>query len=416
MRPHNQTVHPILTVIRLLLAAVFILSGFLKAVDPWGTALKTAEYFHAFGMGWMEGSQYVLSILQSAVELWLGFLLLFRLARRTAPLVAMAFLIFFTGLTLYIALTDPVSDCGCFGDAIKLTNWQTFAKNLILLPLSVVLYLHARRQPNPARVSKLVLSVILLLFALLPGLSSLRTLPWIDFLPYRVGTNIPRKMSIPPGESQGEYKTTLIYRNLETGEDREFEITDTTWYDSARWEFVDTRTETVEEAFTPEITDFRIFGEQGDLTAELLEEEELFVFVVDDLDRLAPADGRKIAQAAEFAERNGIRTVCLTTSPPEKAARVEQLSGYPIPCLNMDGTTMKMFLRAHKGLVILQRGTILAKMNLRTVPDMSRADDPSAVAYVVRTTHNSLRNILISIYAIVILGLLVSRYRCKKPY
>ena len=133
---------------RIALALVFIFSGFVKAVDPWGTAIKLGEYFHAFGMDALSGGRYAFSILLSSAEMLLGFCLLFRFGfvRRRLPGLMLIVVGFFTLLTLVLALWNPVSDCGCFGDAVKLTNWQTFYKNLILLLLAVVVWFGSYRK------------------------------------------------------------------------------------------------------------------------------------------------------------------------------------------------------------------------------------------------------------------------------
>ena len=188
-----------ITLIRIVLGVVFIASGFLKGVDPWGTAIKSNEYLVAFGMEWLSDTAYILAILQCAFEMWLGLLLLFNQLRSFTRFFTLLFMLFFTVLTLIIALTDPVSDCGCFGDAIKLTNWETFIKNLILLPLSVILFLHMRREIVTDRPRGGIITTTLLL-ALFPSLSATYSLPsgamasWqgrLNGLPLMKGTGWP---------------------------------------------------------------------------------------------------------------------------------------------------------------------------------------------------------------------------------
>ena len=140
--------HTFLTgLLRWIVAGVFIFSGFVKAVDPWGTAIKFGEYFNAFGMGWLSGAEYAFSILLSASEMLLGFCLLFRIREKSVTTLLTILLGFFTLLTFVLALWNPVADCGCFGDFVKLTNWQTFFKNVILLLFTVVLWRTAWKQP-----------------------------------------------------------------------------------------------------------------------------------------------------------------------------------------------------------------------------------------------------------------------------
>ena len=398
------------TLIRIVLGTVFIVSGFLKGIDPWGTAIKTGEYFTAFGMEWLSGTAYVLAILQCALEMWLGLLLLFNQLRSFARFFTMLFMLFFTVLTLIIALTDPVSDCGCFGDAIKLSNWETFIKNLILLPLSILLFLHTRHEIISEGPKGGVI-VATLALALFPPVSAIYSLPWIDFLPYKVGTNIPAGMYVAP-EDRGVTHTTLLYKNLETEETHEFELTDTTWYDNNLWEFVDTHVVEISKGKEPVITNFVIFDQEGDITTEILSEDEVFILVADRLENVSERDAKRFARIARWTREKGIRTICLTTSSLDGDSRLGQQ--IQVPCYNIDATTLKTMLRAHNGLVILEQGTILSKKNLRQVPNFEKSNAGSGLEFVLdRMVSNNERTFII-IYIILIAVLLIgTRSRCK---
>ena len=401
-----------ITLIRIVLAIVFIVSGFLKGVDPWGTAIKTGEYFTAFGMEWLSGVSYILAVLQCAFEMWLGLLLLFNQLRSFARFFTMLFMLFFTVLTLIIALTDPVSDCGCFGDAIKLTNWETFFKNLVLLPMSVILFVHMRREivTDSPRGGILLATLALALF---PPLSAAYSLPWIDFLPYKVGTHIPAKIYVAP-EDRGITHTTLLYKNLETDEIQEFELTDTTWYDNSRWEFVDTRLVEISKGKEPEITNFSIFS-QEDITEEILSEDEIFILVADRLEEVGERNATRFGRIARWTQEKGIRTICLTTSPLDRAPGFQQAAGIAIPCYNIDATTLKTMLRAHNGLIVLERGTIITKKNIRQVPNFEKAGVDSGLEFVLRRLHSNNEKTFIIIYIVLIFGLLLGKQSsCKK--
>lgn len=387
---------------RLVLGAVFLASGFLKGVDPWGSAIQMDEYFAAFGVEWLSGARWVLAVGQSALEMWIGLLLIFNQLRRFSRLVALLMMIFFTILTLVTALTDPVADCGCFGEAIKLTHWQTFIKNIVLLPLSIVLFVHTPREGHAA--PRLRVVGITLLMALAPGLWAMRALPWIDFLPYKVGADLTALTTVPP-ELRGESKTTVIYRDLTTGAEREFEVTDTTWYDATRWEFVDTRTTVLSEGAQPTISNFVIFDADHDVTAELLAEREVFLLVVDRLDELPARWAGRLGRAARWAAERGIRAVALTTSPLEQAEAFQRRIGAVLPTYNIDATTLKTMLRAHRGTVILRSGTIVAKKNLRQLPDLAQAGYRSGLEYVLDRERRAGERAVVAIYALLILGL-----------
>jgi uncharacterized membrane protein YphA (DoxX/SURF4 family) len=396
--------------IRIVLAFVFIASGFLKGVDPWGSAIKMNEYFTAFGMEWLSGVRYVLAVAQSTFEMWLGLLLLFNRMRTFSRLFTMLLLIFFTVLTLVTALTNPVSDCGCFGDAIKLTNWQTFIKNAVLLPLSIILFVHTRREGALApRLRVIVLTFVL---SLAPGLHALRALPWIDFLPYKTGVHLPSQTTVPP-ELQGESKTTVIYRNRETGVEQEFETSDTTWYDGTRWEFVDTRTVVISEGAEPAISNFVIFDRDRDVTADLLAAPEVFLLVADRLEEVTLRQGERFGRTARFANDRGIPAVCLTTGSLDGAEAFQRKIGAVVPCYNIDAKTLKTMLRAHNGLIILRGGTIVTKKNLRQVPDLAGANYESGLQYVLDRERRGNELAVVMICVILILGLSISCKRLK---
>lgn len=381
---------------RIALALVFIFSGFVKAVDPWGTAIKLGEYFHAFGMDALSGGRYAFSILLSSAEMLLGFCLLFRFGfvRRRLPGLMLIVVGFFTLLTLVLALWNPVSDCGCFGDAVKLTNWQTFYKNLILLLLAVVVWFGSYRKKecwdwNPdvpehdsGHLIEWSLGLLFLLFSLGVGLYSLRHLPLIDFLPFKAGVNL----AVQGDKSGTDLVTTLIYKDKTTGQNHEFSLSDTTWYDSTRWEFVDTRfVERAEPSggeTDPALAEFSIFNAQGDRTAELLAQpQEWLLVTVTDPAELSGSCRDKLADAADYALARGVLMIGVT--PVALADSVLSLGARHIPLYNIDGTTLKSLIRAHQGLVVIKEGTILAKWNCRDIPDLNGENAEQSILSLV---------------------------------
>jgi uncharacterized membrane protein YphA (DoxX/SURF4 family) len=401
-----------ITVFRIILALVFIASGFLKGVDPWGTSIKTGEYLSAAGLEWLTNAASALAIGQCAFEMWLGLLLLFNRLRGFARFFTMLSMLFFTALTLIIALTDPIHDCGCFGDAIKLTNWETFFKNLVLLPMSVALFMHTRKEivTTPPRGG---IVLITLVFALFPPLWAEYSLPWIDFLPYKVGTNIPAGMYVAP-EDRGVTHTTLLYKNLETEAIEEFEMTDTVWYDTTRYAFVDTRVTEISKGKEPEITNFVLFDDAHDVTDEILAEDEAFLLVADRLEDVDERDARRFGRIARWTQEKGIRTICLTTSALSGSSQFQRKIGLNVPCYNIDATTLKTLIRAHRGVVILERGTILAKKNLRLVPRFEKAGVDSALEFVTGRMASNNEKTFVILYALILIILLFSeRHRCK---
>ena len=229
-------------VCRLILACTFILSGFSKVIDPWGTALKVNEYLSIYGMEYLQPASMTFSIWLCGAELMMGCMLLLKVRIRLISIFALVSMIFFTLLTLLSATLIPVEDCGCFGEALKLTPWETFAKNVALLPMAFVVWWRYRPDKIFAfKPLEIVLTCTFFFLSMYLGYYCYIHLPLIDFLPYKVGVNIHEAMQEPAVES-GESETVLVYRDRETGREREFSLDDTEWQDAEKWEWVDTRT------------------------------------------------------------------------------------------------------------------------------------------------------------------------------
>lgn len=344
------------------MALTFIFSGFVKVVDPWGSAIKFGEYFSAFNMDWLYGWRFFFAIWITGAEMMMGCMVLFRVRLRLTSLFMFCAMIFFTCLTFVLAVWNPVEDCGCFGDAIKLTNWETFIKNLILLPMSFVVFWTSRKLPwKPTwRDGAFMLLFGGIAFGI--GVYSYRHLPLIDFLPYKEGTDLAAAVNYEPEEN--EVETILIYRNVDTGKIREFDITDTEW-DSDEWEFVDTKTTYVNINISATLRDFAIMDNDGLVTDEILDDPGIvYMLCVSNMRDLRPRCQQRMESAVAQAHARGYRVICLTA---------ESLGTYPelvlgnehVPCYNMDATTLKTMLRAKTGVVVLKAGVIVDKENCR---------------------------------------------------
>ena len=359
----------VISLIRWIIALTFIFSGFIKAVDPWGTAIKLGEYFSAFGMAWLSGIRYFIGILLPMIEMVLGLCLLFRIRERAAACWTFVLMTFFTLLSLILVIWNPVADCGCFGDFIKLSNGQTFIKNIILLALTTLLWRYTHKESYRQHDKYLGMeewSMILLfsLFSAGIGCYSMRHLPIFDFLPYHRGVNISQQM---PGD-ESETITTLIYKDRTTGKEHQFALTDTTWYDSLRWEYIDTHI-TERKKAQPETTlDFALFDSTGNRTAELLAERDLFIITLTDTEQSLPEVCRKrLEEVASYAAQNEYKIVCATPSTLPADGRIA-FGAARIPAYNIDGTTLKTLIRAKNGLVLLHEGVLLDKWNCRDIP------------------------------------------------
>jgi hypothetical protein len=248
-------------VCRVIIGLVFVFSGVVKAIDPLGSAYKFHDYFQAFNLGFLNTLSLTLAILLCAAEFIAGFSLLTGIRQKTGLWGIVILLGIFTPLTFILALTNPVSDCGCFGDAIRLTNWQTFEKNIILVFLLVVLFTGRNEIRNifsKATEWIIIISAVILFIGF--SLYNLIYLPMIDFLPYKTGVKIADKIIIPEGATADKYSTTFIYEK--NGVRKEFDIKNYPANDST-WKFVDQKSVLVKEGYKPPIRDFSISAING---------------------------------------------------------------------------------------------------------------------------------------------------------
>ena len=252
-------------VCRLVLAVVFIVSGFTKVIDPWGTSIKINEYLTIYGFDYLIPASMVFSIWLCGAEMMMGCMLLCKVRIRLVSIFALVSMLFFTILTFLSATFIPVEDCGCFGEAIKLSPWETFFKNLALLPMAAVVWAYYRNDKILAfRRSEVALTVFFFLLTMGLGFYCYCHLPLIDFLPYKIGVNIREEMHASSAAGpEGELQTVLVYRNRMTGEEREFALDDTEWQDDTVWEWVDTKILGEVPEMNPMIEEFALRNEIG---------------------------------------------------------------------------------------------------------------------------------------------------------
>ncbi len=368
----NKTAHIIGSLCRSLLGITFIFSGFVKAVDPLGTVYKIEDYLMAFG-GWftdlmpLAGTAAVALI---ALEWTLGVCMLFNVRTSITAWLSLAFYLVMTPLTLWIALTNPVSDCGCFGDAIVLTNWQTFWKNVVLLILVIVLLGCKKFIPQ-------LLSwwgeLVVLLLALGASATimaySYTHLPPMDFRPYKVGNHIPTLMEVPDGAPVDEYAITLIYEK--DGIEQEFTLENYPKGDST-WTFVDQQSVLIKKGYEPPIHDFEILTMNfEDITYNILESEEpITLITIYDLDKTNRTQAAKLMGIYHACMERGEQCYFLTGSGEEQIYAFGEEIGMDMETIEstfctIDPVTLKTIVRANPGLFVVQNGTIMEKHNLR---------------------------------------------------
>lgn len=353
------------TVIRLLLGVLFIFSGFVKGVDPLGSAYKFNEYFAAAGMPEMDHISIILSFLLSGAEFLLGIALFTGIFKNFTSWVAMFFMGFFTILTFVLAVFNPVTDCGCFGDAIKLTNWQTFFKNIIFMALVVFIFMQRKKILTSVSVwNGLATSFVAIIFFVGISIYSYKHLPIIDFMPYGLGADIPAKMQIPAGSPQDIYETQLIYKNVKTGKLQEFNMSNYPWQDTINWKWAKTKSILVKKGYMPPIHDFSITTAQGNnMTDTILNDKGYSILLIAYNISKSNAEGLKKAERLqEFCSTTGrAKFYAVSASTLSDVEKVKNANNLSINFSSGDETALKTIVRANPGIIILKEGIVVGK-------------------------------------------------------
>ena len=361
---------------RFILAVTFIFSGYVKAIDPLGTLYKLKDYAAAMALNDIlpDWALVIVAIALGALEFSLGVFMLFAVRRHMVSKLTLALMSVMTALTVWIYIADPVKDCGCFGDALKLTNGETLLKNIVLIACATLV---AWRPVDMARfisrTNQWIVRYYTITYIVVTSVYCLYTLPIFDFRPYRVGTNIKQGMEIPEGAEQPEFESTFILRK--NGVTREFTLDN---YPDSTWEYVDTKTVQTKKGYEPPIHDFAITtNDTGeDITEQVLTKKGYTFLLVSP--RLAVADDSNfgdIDQIYEYAEENGVDFFCLTASTNEDIERWRELTGAEYTFCNADETTLKTMIRSNPGLILLKDGTIIGKWSHNALP---QTDDMTA--------------------------------------
>ena len=366
----------VVNVCRFVLAATFIFSGYVKAIDPLGTLYKLKDYAAAMSLNGLLPDWVLVgvAIALGALEFALGVFMLFAVRRHVVSRITLAFMTAMTVLTLWIFVADPVKDCGCFGDALKLTNGETLLKNIVLVACAALV---AWRPVDMARFisrsNQWIVRYYTVAYIVITSVYCLYTLPIFDFRPYHVGMNIKQGMEIPEGAEQPEFESTFLLRK--NGETREFTLDN---YPDSTWEYVDTRTVQTKKGYEPPIHDFALTScDTGeDITEQVLTKKGYTFLLVSP--RLAVADDSNfgdIDQIYEYAEENGADFYCVTASANDEIERWRDLTGAEYQFCNADETTLKTMIRSNPGLMLLKDGTIIDKWSHNALP---QTDDLTA--------------------------------------
>ncbi|GAA3984208.1 DoxX family protein [Pedobacter ginsengiterrae] len=371
----------LLTFSRIFVGVLFIFSGLIKANDPLGFGYKLQEYFDVFHISFLSPIATGIAILLCTLEIVLGALLLLGFWGKKVSWGLLILIIFFTLLTFVSAFFKVVTSCGCFGDAIPLTPWQSFGKDLVLLVLIVYIFLKkdfikpAVQKAKSQRNIAIVVSVVSLLF----GLYTYNFLPVIDFLPYKVGAHIPSLMVIPPGEKPDEFQIMYHLKNKKTKAEKDMSDKDylktEIWKDD-NWEIVGEPSKTlVKKGYEPKIKDLIITDASGtDYTKELIENPYYsLVFVAYNLnDTNEKAIGDLNALALNATQQFNIRSVLLTSSSASDAEKFIKKYNLFSEVFYADAVPLKSMVRANPGVLLLKNGVVISKWHFHNVPSFEQ--------------------------------------------
>ncbi len=356
---------------RIFVGLLFIISGLIKLNDPIGFSYKLGEYFGETVLNLPFFIPYALSIAVAIVifETTLGFMLLIGFKPKFTVWSLLLLIVFFTFLTFYSANFHKVTDCGCFGDALKLTPWQSFTKDAVLLFFILILFMN-RKMIRPSfngnfRNAIVSLSVILCMYM---GYYVLNHLPLKDFRAYKVGTNIKQAMLIPDGAEKSVVQMKFIYKV--NGVDKEF--TDKNLADIPPGAtFVDRIDHVISEGYKPPIHDFTMEKDGSDYKDELLEEPKLIMFVMYDLEKADKKGLEELEKLNLKAKSRGYKVIAMTASSEKEISKAKKEYGYTFDFYFCDGTALKTIERANPSIIVLKKGTIKQKVHCNDIALLS---------------------------------------------
>ena len=382
MKGKDRLINIVLIIARILFGVTFVFSGFVKAVDPVGFAYKIEDYLISFQLLEFIPLALAFAVGLILLEFLLGVFILLGLYRKITTTLVLLFMLVMTPMTLYIALANPVEDCGCFGDALVISNWATFYKNIVLLSFTIVIVVYRNRiKPLFSAKSKHFVLGFVFLFSLLFCVYNILYLPVMDFRPYKVGVNIPEQME--DDLSKGDvYENIYIYEK--DGVEEEFTEDNFPWEDST-YTFVDYKSKLIKEGEKPLIDEFHIiayskdpsgtFIASGDITDDVLN-KPITLFVVSlSLNRASEKGMKQIVALADHIANQNIDLLIATSSGVKVVEEWhKQWGSSNVSYAQMDELTLKTIVRSNPGLLLLNKGTIQSKWSSRNLPSVSKLD------------------------------------------
>ena len=354
---------------RIFVGVLFIISGLIKLNDPVGFSFKLGDYFapEVLNLPFLEPYALVIAVLVVILEVLLGVMLIVGYAKKITLWSLLLMIVFFTFLTFYSAYFNKVTDCGCFGDALKLTPWESFSKDVVLLVLILVLYKGSRYiQPFFSKGVRSITVFISLILCLWLGLHVLEHLPVIDFRAYKVGTNITNGMQTPADAPRAVYQYNWSFdingqqkTVINRGEDPKIDGT-----------LLGVETSVLQKGYEPPIHDFSIERDGTDYTTQMLEEEHLLVVIAYNLN-VAQNDGFiAIKEATDTAIEKGYTVIGISASSTPETEKLAAKYDLDFKFYFCDMTALKTIIRSNPSIMSLEKGTILQKLHFNDVDQL----------------------------------------------
>lgn len=354
---------------RIFVGVLFILSGLVKLNDPLGFSYKLEEYFGADVLNLEFLIPYALgiSIIVLVYEVILGVFLLIGYKPKFTVWSLLLMIVFFTFLTFYSAYFDKVKDCGCFGDALKLSPWGSFIKDIVLLVFILVLFVGLKHiKPVFSKLTTTIIALLGFIFSLWFGYHVLMHLPVIDFRAYKIGNNIAEGMTVPEDAPKAVQEFTWVF-NI-NGEEKEI-VTDGS-YPNVDGDYVSVETRVIREGYQPPVVDFSIESDSEDLTDYYLSQENLIVVVSYNLDKIEKEGALKLKAMSEEALDKGYTVIGLSASGQESKARINEAYNLDINWYICDEKALQTVVRANPGILELNKGTIMQKLHWNDLEDL----------------------------------------------
>ncbi|WP_454881572.1 BT_3928 family protein [Sphingobacterium detergens] len=370
---------------RIFTGLLFIFSGFIKANDPTGFGYKLQEYFEVFHLTAFNEYATAIAVVICGFEILLGALLLFGVYANLVAWGLLLLILFFTFLTFYSAFFEVVTSCGCFGDAIPLTPWQSFSKDLVLLVLILVIFFYRKQIRSIIKGSgnQFVVTLITAIVSLGIGVYTVNYLPFIDFLPYKIGNNLPSLMVLPEGKEADVFEQLYTMKNKKTGETKKVNdkiyMADKLWEDES-WEIIgEPESRLVKKGYDIPIPDLLITDADGaDHTQEIIANPYYNVIIVaKDLSSTNIDALQKINQTVTQMTKdyNGLRVVLLTASASKDAQYLSDKMQLIAEIYYADLIPLKSMVRANPGVILLKGGNVMGKWHYNNFPDAKTIED-----------------------------------------